>query len=321
MVYVIGVDLGATNLRVAIADENGLLVKVSKPTIREGKGIDVSRQIITMVNEILEKTGISIDEIEGIGVGSIGPLDLKRGIIIDTPNLPFKEIPIVKPLRREFNKPVVLLNDCTTAVVGERYFGYGRGLDNIVYITISTGIGGGAYVDGHLLLGKDGNAVEIGHMVVDFEGRLMCGCGKAGHWEAYCSGRGIPNLVRMYLREKKVEKTEILRLVEGDLDKITAKTLFDAARLGDDIALEIVELIGRLNAIGIANVINVYDPELVTIGGSVALKNKELILEPIKRNVGEYAINRIPRIDLTPLKGDIVLYGAVALALGLEKIE
>ena len=322
MSYAIGIDLGATNLRVVIADEEGhFLTRSIEPTVRKGRGIDVSRQIIKLVNRALNEVGIGVDKIGGIGVGSIGPLDLRRGTIVNTPNLPFREIPIVEPLKKAFNKPVILLNDCTTAVVGERYFGYGRGLNNIVYVTISTGIGGGAYVDGNLLLGKDGNAVEIGHIVVDFEGRLTCGCGKPGHWEAYCSGRGIPNLVKMYLREKRIEDTEILRLVGGDLDKITAKTLFEAARLGDDVALEIVDFIGRLNAIGIANIINVYDPELITIGGSVALKNEEFILEPIKRYVKAYAINRVPRIDFTPLRDDVVLYGAVALALGLETLK
>jgi len=209
--------------------------------------------------------------------------------------------------------PVYILNDCVTAVVGEHHFGIGKNIDNLVYITLSTGIGGGVYVDSHLLIGKDGNAHEIGHIVIDYEGRLVCGCGKRGHWEAYCSGKNIPNFVRLLLRDKaeKAEKSPLFKLAnEGTL---TAKDVFDAAKRGDSFAREVVKEIGRLNAIGFANVTNVYDPELITVGGSVALNNPKLVLEPIKRYINEYVINRPPRIEITPLGGDIVLLGALAL--------
>jgi glucokinase len=120
-------------------------------------------------------------EPDGIGVGSIGPLDLQSGCIVNTPNFPFKHIPVVAPLREEFGVPVRLLNDCGAAVMGERRFGLGRGIDNLFYVTLNTGLGGSAIVDGHPLSGKDGNAPEIGHVVIDRLSSMVCGCGARGH--------------------------------------------------------------------------------------------------------------------------------------------
>ena len=199
--------------------------------------------------------------------------------------------------------------------MGERDFGAGRGVENLVYVTISTGIGGGVYVDGHLLIGKDGNAHEIGHITIDMEGRLQCGCGKRGHWEAYCSGMNIPNYVRLLLEgkdQKTVEKSLLMKLAGGYRQKITAKGLYDAAKAGDPLSKEFVEKIGELDAIGFANIINAYDPELITVGGTVTLKNPDLVMEPIHKHVEKYALNRLPEIRITPLGEDVGLYGALA---------
>jgi glucokinase len=200
-------------------------------------------------------------------------------------------------------------------VLGEKEFGLGKGLSNLVYITLSTGIGGGAIVDGKLLIGKDGNAVEIGHMVIDKEGKLLCGCGKPGHWEAYCSGANIPRFVRLWFKSHEVEKSKLFELGGTNLSKLTSKLLFEAAKLGDEVAIQVVEEIGRLNAMGFANLINAYDPELITVGGAVALNNPELVLRPIKKYVKDFAVNRVPKIALTPLGEDVTLYGLLAVVL------
>ena len=135
------------------------------------------------------------------------------------------------------------------------------------YITISSGIGGGIFVDNHLLRGKDGNATEIGHFTIDFEGRMICGCGRRGHWEAYCSGIGMPNYARFLLREFSKEKFErkssmLVKKVHSNREKITSKMIFDAAKAGDKTSIEIVEKVGILNAIGFASVIDAYDSSL-----------------------------------------------------------
>jgi len=322
-VHVIGVDLGATWIRVAISDAEGIILgRKAEKTWKGENGEMISKQILAMISSLMKETGVS--DIAAVGIGSIGPIDMRRGIIVKPANLPFRNVPLVEPISSRLKVPVYLVNDCTAAVIGERRFGVGRGEKNLVYVTLSTGIGGGAYVDGHLLLGKDGNAVEIGHTVIDCEGRLKCGCGKRGHWEAYCSGANIPNYAKLLIenmRRIEVEKSLLFKLIKGDFSNLTTEVIFKATSEGDRLSLHIVEEIGRLNAIGFANIINIYDPSLITVGGSIALNNPKLVLEPIKKHVKDYAVNRIPKIMLTPLGDDIVLYGAVALALDPSQIN
>ena len=311
----VGIDLGGTNIRVALGDEKGRILARASERTEKAKGPEgVSKQIIRIIHRLKRNTGIK--EIAGLGIGSTGPLNLKKGGLMKPTNIPYDFIPLVEPLKDEFHVPVYLLNDCSAAVVGERFFGAGRKHENLAYITLSTGIGGGVYVDGHLLIGKDGNAAEIGHFTIDYEGRLLCGCGKRGHWEAYCSGNGIPNYVELLLSNKSREEVEsslLMKAAAGDPKRVTSKILYDCAKAGDQLALEIIEKIGRLNAIGFACVVDAYDPSLITVGGSIALRNVNLVIEPIRRYVDDYARNSIPEIKITPLGDDVVLYGALAM--------
>ncbi|UCH56785.1 MAG: ROK family protein [Candidatus Bathyarchaeota archaeon] len=309
----VAVDIGATNVRVASADKDGISRKLSEVTDRDNGAIGVSQQIVRMISSL------GLYEISTIGVGSIGPVDLASGIIVNTPNFPFERVPVVEPLNEAFDVPVRMLNDCAAAVLGEHTFGAGRGVDNLAYVTFSTGLGGGAIVDGHLLVGKDGNAVEIGHLTIDPHSPLVCGCGCRGHWEAHSSGDNLPNFVRLYLREED-ESSLITELAGSDRDAITAEILFRAAQEGDPTALRIVSQLGEVNAIGVANVVNAFDPEVVTIGGSIALENPDLILNPILENIDRHLINRRPEIMITPLGSDAVLYGALALAISPPEI-
>jgi len=323
MRYGIGVDIGATNLRVAIARRDGVIIKkLSEKTVKGGDNLALPNQIIGMIERLLHETGLDLEEICGIGIGSIGPLDIRKGIIIKPANLPFENVPLVEPLEDRFHIRVALLNDCTSAVVGEKYYGSGKNVENLVYVTISTGIGGGVYVDGHLLLGKDGNAHEIGHLVVDPEGRLLCGCGSKGHWEAYCSGSGIPRFARLLIEEHYKEQyyKSLLGEMSGyNLDAIDAKMVYDAAKVYDSLTIKIVERINFYNAIGFADVINVYDPSLITVGGSVALHNSEIILPYVLNKTPKYVINKMPEIKITTLGDEIVLLGAIAASFkGLD---
>jgi glucokinase len=252
-----------------------------------------------------------------VNIGTVGPLDQKLGSI-SPPNLPFKRSYLVEPIARELNLPVRMYNDCVVAVIGEKFFGQGRGVDNVVYITISSGIGGGVFANGHLLLGKEGNAHEIGHFTIDPEGRLTCGCGKRGHWEAYCSGSNITNYVRLVAGTFKEDTLKQSSLYQK-LNSLTSKDFFDAAKSGDGFALSVLENVSKFNAIGFANVINAYDPEVIVVGGSVALNNKELLFEPIEKKVGDYVVNRLPEIKFTSLGDDVGLYGAIAAGFYLEK--
>jgi len=197
-----GIDIGATWTRIAIADNNGKII--SKTRIETLKKNETKEEMLLRLESALRDIMRIADtkHLEAIGVGSIGPLDMKKGVILHTPNLPIENIPIGSYLSKKFDSHTYVVNDCIAAVVGEKYFGAGKDVENLVYITLSSGIGGGAIVDGNILFGKDGNAVEIGHIVVDYRGSLRCGCGGYGHWEAYTSGKNIGRFVS-YLLETK----------------------------------------------------------------------------------------------------------------------
>jgi glucokinase len=303
------VDIGATNIRVASGDETGLRSKLSELTDTENGSIGVSRQIFKMIEEL------GVDEIEAIGIGSIGPINLSTGEITNTPNYPFNNIPVVEPLTDYFGVKTTIVNDCAAAVLGERTFGAGKGLENIVYVTLSTGLGGGAIVDDNLLMGKDGNAVEVGHITIDANSKFRCGCGGYGHWEAFCGGKNLPDFAKTLALNDNWSNSLLTDSLGRALPKLTTKNIFDAAKQRDDFAIHVVREVGRINSVGFANIVNAYDPDLITIGGSIALNNPEMILEPINMHIDKYLLNRKPKIIITPLGEDIVLMGALALAM------
>jgi len=308
------IDLGATRVRACLGTRTGgfLRREVRKMVVSESAD-EYLAQISNIVGEVTK--GILPDRIQGVCLASPGPLDLKRGLIAHTANLPYRNLPVIASLKESLGFEAYLVNDANAAALGEKQWGAGKGCSNIFYLTISTGIGGGAIVDERLLLGKDGNAAEVGHITIDSSGKLTCGCGARGHWEAYCSGTGIPALARLTWEE--LGEAERAPLSGSNLltrmESANAADVFREAERGDSFALRVVEEVGRLNAIGIANIADAYDPELVTIGGGVALNNPERVLSPIRRLAGDYAINRVPDVRITPLGDDAGLLGALSV--------
>lgn len=315
----LGVDIGATWVRVAVSDTSGEILAKNKEAIRTSGELGVSAQVIRLVEELIAELNSQKGNIIGIGIASAGPMNREKGELIAPTNIPLEVVPLAQPLKNEFNTEVELINDGVSAVLAESKYGAGQGRENIVYITISTGIGGGVIMDGNLLLGKNGNAAEVGHFTIDEEEKLKCGCGRRGHWEAYCSGSNIPNFVEMKLKNPdfQLDNSSLLEIMEGGFDGFRTRDLFDLAKNGDEGALELVEELGRLNAIGFATVTEAYDPELITIGGGVALNNPDLILAPIKTKIKKYTQNEVPEIRITPLGENNVFYGAIARALTL----
>ena len=193
-----------------------------------------------------------------------------------------------------------LLNDANAAVLGEQCFGAGKGKKNLVYITISTGIGGGAIVDGKLLLGKNGNAAEVGHMIADTTYNIRCSCKRGiGHWEGCASGRNIPKFFKTWAKARGKKIAVMPR---------TAKDIFKNAQLGDVSAREFLDALHRVNARAISNIIAAYDPELITIGGSVMLMNASVLLSGIKKYVDRFL--KTSKICVTSLGDDAGLLGA-----------
>lgn len=310
----VSLDLGATKLRACIGKQSGrILRRLSREMSTTGTVEDYLEMVVQSTKEIFQQSPKS--EIEAIGLASFGPLDLTKGIIRNPPNVPFKNVPIVDSLKDSFDIEVVLVNDANAAVIGERYCGAGKNSDNLVYVTISTGIGAGVFVDGNLLIGKDGNAAEAGHMTINPASSLTCGCGRKGHWEAYCSGRNIPNFAKFLYDDLSESKKQLYRNSPIAMrSTITTREIFREARRGDRLARFVVQEIGKLNSLGVANLVSMYDPTLVTIGGGVALRNARQMLNPIRNSLMKYTINRAPKIILTPLGEDICLLGALTAA-------
>lgn len=316
--YVVGVDVGGTWTRAVLLNIKSNSAEKIKEKVDARYDTAISGQIIKMIHTLCQRSGIDSSSLEGIGIASAGPLDVKEGALIRPTNLPFEYVSLVKPIKKKLNVPVYLVNDCTAAVLGEKEFGGGKGISNLFYVAVGTGIGGGAIVDDHLLMGKDGNAVEIGHFTIDYEGKLVCGCGRRGHWEAYCSGRNIPHFVELRMKEMgktAIESSLLFGEIGGNISRLSSEILFEAAKNGDHLSLQFIREIGVLNAIGFANVVNAYDPSLILVGGTVALKNTELVLPYIRKYITDYALNRIPEINITPLGDDVGVYGGIAAVL------
>ena len=316
--YVVGVDIGGTWTRVALLNTRDMHLEKIKQKVDTRYDGAISNQIVNMIGGLCQERGIDPSFLVGIGIASAGPLNVKEGALIKPTNLPFEYVSLVSPVKDKFRVPVFLVNDCTAAVLGEKEFGGGKGVSNLFYVALGTGIGGGAIVDDHLLMGKDGNAVEIGHFTIDYSGKLVCGCGRRGHWEAYCSGRNIPHFVEMRVKERGtpiLENSLMFSKTGGDIARLSSVILFEAAKKGDSEALDLVEEIGVLNAMGFANVVNAYDPSLILVGGTVAMNNSDLILPPIRKHIAEYALNRVPEIRITTLGDDVGIYGGIASAL------
>jgi glucokinase len=302
MQYLVGVDIGGTHIRACIAPLDSLtkdsIIKIKEATSKSDEKA-ISKQIINMINTLLMQNQLQVSDIVSINIATAGPLDTKKGIIFNNANLGFKTIPIKEPILQAFPQiECNMVNDANGAVLGVHYFEATEDeKDNLVYITMSTGIGAGAIANGHLILGKDGNAAEVGHgSISDFKNK--CSCGSSGCWESFSAGSGLTNQI----------------LSSGK--KWTNKEVYEKARDGNPIAKKIVDQATYYSTIGIGLINNYYDPSAVYIGGAITA-NSDLILPVIHENFEKYAlkftINRVPVIKLTQLGDDIGLLGALAL--------
>lgn len=305
----LGLDIGGSWIRAALGDQQGNFLRKSVRRVAAGSGEEFMRQVAAAVREA---AGGKVGELDGIGVGAAGRLDVRRGRLEFSPHTSVKEVRLVDELEGEFGKPVALLNDCVAAVLAERAVGAGRGLDNVVYVGIGTGIGGGAIVDGRILLGKDGNAHEVGHMTIDIEGRLQCSCGGRGHWEAYTSGSGLPAFSK-HLSEGYTGHSDLKGKLLGG-DAVEAKDVFEAAYREDPLAMHVLEQAAEINTMAFANLVNLYDPQLITVGGGLALKNPALTIDPVAGRLPSVCFNSPPAVRATPLGEDAPLIGALVCA-------
>jgi len=285
----IGVDLGGTNLRIGIVDREGVVLKsIKRPTLAgEGKEKVVNR-IIDLITEALEVSNQLSGGVQGICVGAPGFIDIKKGIIRESPNLPdWKDVALKNEIQKRIDIPDILLqNDANVYTYGEWWKGSGKGYNSIVCFTLGTGVGGGLILNKDLWLGENGMAGEIGHMIVEPSG-LKCQCGRYGCLESYSSGTGIVNRAIMEIRNGS--DSTLINKVKGNFSAITPKMVFEEAVAGDSLSNDIMEGTGKYLGIAIATLINILNIDRFVIGGGVADAG-DIILEPARQEVIKRAI-------------------------------
>lgn len=308
---IVGVDLGGTKISAILADASGNIVaRDLRDTLAQQGPEEVIRRIIESIKQVA-----TVADIAGIGIGAAGTCEASTGIVASSPHLPgWRNVPLKDIIHQEFGLPTYLDNDANVAALGEYYFGAGVGIDNLIYVTVSTGIGGGVIIDGKIYRGVSGSAGEIGHMTIDVNGP-RCACGNIGCWETLASGTALAR--EAVRRIEAGAQTNILSFAQGDIKEVSAKTIFLAAQQGDRLANDLISRTGYYVGVGLVNLVNIFNPELILIGGGLSQMG-QLLLDPALRVVEERAFElpaRAVRIEIAGLGADAGVLGAVALFL------
>jgi glucokinase len=293
----VGIGVGEIHTTIGWAEAETKIVNVTYRAPTEKR---VLQQIFREVDKL--------KDYEGIGVAIPGLLHPNKGIMHKARNLGIKNLPIAEILEKRYKVPVYVSNLSVACALGEKLFGAAKGYKDIVYVLLSAGIEAGVIMDDRVVIGKNGDAHEIGHTVIDASSDVICGCGRKGHWEAFCSTGGIPTFAKHLLDTKYAGKDSALRKVK-DLDMYK---IFKLAKK-DKTAKAVVAEIGRLNTIGMANITEIYDPQIIVLGGTLPMELEGQVLNPILRGIGKYTarLNKAPKIVITSLGKKAVLYGAV----------
>ncbi len=311
----LGIDLGGSKILTAVVDDRGeILSRDYRVTPANDGPAAVVREVLKSATSVVVSLGIAMKELAAIGIGAPGTSNPVRGVVFTSPNLPeWHNVPLRDIVARETGRKSYLINDANAAALGELYFGAARGVRHMVYVTISTGIGGGIIIDGQLYTGSVGTAGEIGHMTIDANGP-RCRCGNTGCWEALASGTALANRARQQISDGT--KTSILDDAGGDLEKVTAPVIQAAAERGDPLARELIAETGYYLGVGLANLINIFNPELIVIGGGLS-NIGEALLSPAFQVAGERAFKeayQAVRFALPKLGTDSGVLGAAAFA-------
>lgn len=311
--YVIGMDMGGTNTVFGVVDARGNVI--SKSAIKTGTHSDVNLYIDELYEELIKLIDAAggISKFKGIGIGAPNG-NYYTGNIEHAPNLPWKGVvPFAKLISEKFEIPAALTNDANAAAVGEMTYGAARGMKNFIMITLGTGVGSGIIIDGRVVYGHDGFAGELGHVTAIRENGRLCGCGKHGCLETYCSATGVARSAREIL--SLTTKESLLRNIP--LDSITSKDVFDAAMEGDEVAKEIFAFTGKILGQSLADFVAFSSPEAIVIFGGLS-KAGDLILQPVREHMDANLLplwrNKIKLLFSELKEADAAILGASALA-------
>ena len=313
MKYYVGIDLGGTNIVAGVVDEEyNIIAKASTKTNCPRPEKEIADDMARMALEAVKNAKLTIDDIEWIGVGTPGIANSATGIIEYSNNLGFKNTPMVKYIQETIDKPVFIENDANAAAYGEFVAGAAKGAKNAVCITLGTGVGGGIIIDGRIYSGSNFAGAEIGHTVIEVDG-AQCSCGRKGCFEAYSSATG---LIRM-TKEAIAEHPDcIMAQSEKEKGKVTARTSFDCMRAGDKYAKAVVDKYIKYLAAGITNTINIFQPDVLCIGGGVCNEGDPLLLpvkELVKNEVYTRNSEKNTEIVIAKLGNDAGIIGAAFL--------
>ena len=311
--YYIGIDLGGTNIAVGLVSEDGkILRKAETPTLAKRPYADIVRDMAACIAKLLDEAKLTTQDIAAIGIGIPGIAEQKTGRGIFCTNLGWRNIPLRDELKSYYDLPIFIDNDATVAGWAEYQAGVSRNTSSSVFLTLGTGVGAGIIVDGKIWSGAHGAASELGHLIIEVDG-IPCTCGKCGCTERYCSATAI---IRMAKEACALHPDcAILKAVNGDVDKITAKTVFDLAKEGDDIASRVFRRYVKYLTIAINNVVSFLDPDMIVLGGGVS-RAGDFLLDAVRELLPKYLMYPVlpmPEIALAQLGNDAGIIGAALL--------
>lgn len=292
----IGIDVGGTNVKIALVSDKGKIIYSNSIPTRAEMGYEYTiNSMKDAVRDLLKETKMKASDIEGMGFGFPGQIDCKKGIVRLAPNIPgWVNVPIASIMEKEFGIPTRVDNDVRTATLGELNYGAGVGCENLVCITVGTGIGSGLVVNGKLVRGANNAAGEIGHIKLNMQGGPLCGCGDRGCLEAYASGPSIVAMAEEYIRGGK--STKYRELANPD---ITPYIVAVAAKEGDPVAKQIFRIMGEYIGMGLTSVVNLLNPEKIIIGGGVADAG-DILLDPIRETIAKRAMTIQREVEVVP---------------------
>ncbi|HOL19270.1 MAG TPA: ROK family glucokinase [Candidatus Hydrogenedens sp.] len=314
--YIVGVDLGGTNIKSAIvSEEKKIIVKTSVPTPTQEGPVAIMDAMANVVHDLMNKEGLTTKDILAVGIGAPGPMNWQTGVVYSPPNLPgWHNVPLADEMQKRLNVPCYIENDANAACFGEYWLGAGQGCDCIAVLTLGTGVGGGIVVFKKLLRGIDGTAGELGHLKVQRDGRL-CGCGSKGCLEAYASVTGMVRTAQEKI--EKGEKTILTEMCNNNIQNITGKMIFQAVEKGDAIAKEVFHETAVWLGLGIASIVNMLNPERVILCGGM-ISAGDVLFTPVRETVMKNAFE-VPakRCEIVPagLGEDSGVFGCAGCAL------
>ena len=315
--FYVGIDIGGTNLKAGLVDENGTLLATAKtPVVWEGAEAFV-KTLADLSLSAAEKAGVEQSDICAVGMGVPGSVDTENGEILYTCNIELSNLPITDRFRQHLDVPVYLENDANCAALGELSAGAGRGCKNLIVITLGTGIGAGIVLNGKILRGINGTAGEVGHMVIE-HGGVDCPCGRQGCWEQYASAPALRRLTREAMEQHP--ESDLWEHCGGDLAKIGGRSAFEVARkTGDETARAVCEQYVSYIGRGIVNLVNIFQPEVLCIGGGVSHEEDAALLHPLQKIVERERYSqhceKQTRIVKAQLGNDAGIIGAAFLGM------